>query len=875
MKIKFRLLVFIACALVSLITFKSSFANDKIDTVTVEMEKGDNLFKIFLKMKINQSESKIFIKSLDRRLDLRRIPIGQKINFYFKDNTKKLLVISVPLKRNITVLAWREKNRINSARIPNSMALERIKAVFNMENFRPQPGKYIVKVKKGDNLTKILSYYGANLNEVHNIIIAFSSVKNLKKLRPDDEITMYYSSGEDGVYLNKLELIMSGEKILVKKDAFKIFRVISEQMDTKEEEEIKLVNELNLSSGDIILGQLIDAGWTKKEAREAVNAFATVYDPKKIIKIESKLIFPKDLRIRAFAFVVSKNSSILVTSIGSGKFLARRELLQEAKALLSNLKYGEILEDTIDENLILQDPIVTKSSIEKKVDKDINKIEVSDQIEDVDDFYLPANLVEGKIIKGDSLLSRLFALGEKRSTIKKAIKSLSNVTDPNFVRSGSDFIVALGKDKQPMRGFYVGFSKNKGYLVSLSGDNNFISSKITKTKAITLLSKMKREIDILDKKEEIKWVKKSFLDGNDYKILSFNLKNGETLSHIFSKVGISEKNSINFVQELKTIYNPKNLHIGQKVKLVLENEDSTTLLGLIISLDKIRSIEIFNIENTYQVNRHEQKTFTKYHKNFGEINTSLYKAAKEVGMPISVLMQLVKVFSWDVDFQREVQTGDAFEVLYQRKYILQDEAVDSGTVVRAALILGGERLTLYRFEDKYNGLSDYFDSEGHSVKKALMRTPLDGARLTSGFGKRKHPILGYTKMHRGVDFGAQRNTPVYAAGDGIIEYLGRNGGYGNYILIRHNSDYKTAYAHLSRFAKFLKKRKRVKQGDIIGYVGSTGRSTGPHLHYEIIFRGKQVNPVTVRLPQGIRLQGKLYQRFSKKREALDKVWNGL
>ena len=166
MKIKFRLLVFIACALVSLITFKSSFANDKIDTVTVEMEKGDNLFQIFLKMKINQSESKIFIKSLDRRLDLRRIPIGQKINFYFKDNTKKLLVISVPLKRNITVLAWREKNRINSARIPNSMALERIKAVFNMENFRPQPGKYIVKVKKGDNLTKILSYYVANLNEV-------------------------------------------------------------------------------------------------------------------------------------------------------------------------------------------------------------------------------------------------------------------------------------------------------------------------------------------------------------------------------------------------------------------------------------------------------------------------------------------------------------------------------------------------------------------------------------------------------------------------------------------------------------------------------------------------------------------------------------
>ena len=228
MKIKFRLLVLIACTLASLITFESSFANDKIDTVTVEMEKGDNLFKIFLKMKINQSESKIFIKSLDRRLDLRRIPIGQKINFYFKDNTKKLLVISVPLKRNITVLAWREKNRINSARIPNSMALERIKAVFNMENFRPKPGKYTVKVKKGDNLTKILSNYGADLEEIQNIIAAISVVKNLKKLKPKDKIIMFYESSEDGVYINQMELIMSGEKILVKKDGFGIFRIDSQ-----------------------------------------------------------------------------------------------------------------------------------------------------------------------------------------------------------------------------------------------------------------------------------------------------------------------------------------------------------------------------------------------------------------------------------------------------------------------------------------------------------------------------------------------------------------------------------------------------------------------------------------------------------------------
>ena len=867
-----RLIFFAFYIIFSLLAIGIASANENFEQISVKVEGGDNLFRIFARMNIEESDAKKFIKSLKRRIDLRRIAIGQTIDFYFNLETKKLSVVSFPLKRNITVLAWKEKNRINSARISDAIALERIKAVFNMENFRPKPGQYEVQVKKGDNLTKILSNYGADLEEIQSIIVAISVVKNLKKLKPKDKIIMFYESSEDGVYINQMELIMSGEKILVKKDGFGIFR-IDLQISVQDEKKIS-INEYDVSRGDTILGQLKDAGWTKKEAREAVNAFATVYDPNKI-KIGSKIIFPKDIRIRAFAFVIDKNLSILITSIGKGKFLAKKEPLKAARALLASLKYAEVIE------IKEKDEIDDKQDREENLNLDtrqrqITEIPITEDIQEVDDFYVPAELVEGEILRGDSLMSRLYKLGENKKSIKNSIAALSKITNPNLIKAGSDFIVALGQSGESMRGFYIGFSRKNGFLVKIKDEEDYEASKISKKNAIKILLKIKKANLITQEVEEEKWISESFIDGKDYEILSFEFKSGDTLSYLLSKAKVNDRDSFLLVNTLKKVYNPKNFYIGQKVKIVLSKDASQSLLGVIIELDKTRSIEVFYSVDSYKINRHEKKTFSKFHKKYGEVDSSLYLAAKNVGMPIAVLMDLVKVFSFDVDFQREIRSGDAFEVIYERRYVRDDNnAVDNGKILRAALILGGEKIIFYRFDDNYNGISDYFDAEGRSVRKALMRTPLDGARLTSKFGKRKHPILGYTKMHRGVDFGAPRNTPVYAAGDGVIEFMGRNGGYGKYILIRHNSDYKTAYAHLSKFAKFLQTRKRVKQGEVIGYVGSTGRSTGPHLHYEILFRGKQVNPFTVRLPQGIKLSGKLYQKFSERRDYLDRLWNDL
>ena len=229
---------------------------------------------------------------------------------------------------------------------------------------------------------------------------------------------------------------------------------------------------------------------------------------------------------------------------------------------------------------------------------------------------------------------------------------------------------------------------------------------------------------------------------------------------------------------------------------------------------------------------------------------------------------MIRAFSFDVDFQRELQPGDRFALLYETLHEHDGQLAKPGDLLYAELVLSGKPIGIYRFTPE-SGITDYFTADGRSVRKSLLRTPIDGARISSGYGMRRHPILGYSKMHRGVDFAAPTGTPIYAAGHGTVEKAARFGGYGKYVRIRHNGSYKTAYAHLSRYGRGIKAGARVKQGQVIGYVGSTGRSTGPHLHYEVISNGKQVNPRSIKLPAGERLKGADLKAFQEARERID------
>ena len=352
--------------------------------------------------------------------------------------------------------------------------------------------------------------------------------------------------------------------------------------------------------------------------------------------------------------------------------------------------------------------------------------------------------------------------------------------------------------------------------------------------------------------------------------ITVSVKKGDTLMAILSGAGATKEQAAQLISHIRKVYELRNLPIGQIIHITMSDKQLIKVsfspsydFEIVASLQENKS---FKAEKKKIKLAIEDRIFR------GVITQSLYQTALDLKLPRNMLIELIRIFSFDVDFQREIQRGDRFSLLFNVYRDEQNKVVHNGTVKWASMNLSGKKLEYAAYENK-SGFKDYYDRNGKSVKKTLMRTPIDGARLSSRYGKRRHPILGYSKMHKGVDFAAPKGVPIMAAGDGIIEYIGRNGAYGKYIRIRHNSVYKTAYAHLSRFRKGLRKRHRVKQGSTIGYVGSTGRSTGPHLHYEVIKHGRQTNPMSVRLPSGDKLKGDELIKLKQTWVALDKRLN--
>ncbi len=334
---------------------------------------------------------------------------------------------------------------------------------------------------------------------------------------------------------------------------------------------------------------------------------------------------------------------------------------------------------------------------------------------------------------------------------------------------------------------------------------------------------------------------------------------GDTLLNMLVANGAGYEQAYLAVEALKKVYDPRNLRVGQEIKLGLapqkESEEKRAIDDLIIQLNTVDSIELSRNEAGEMMAAKISLPLTS-EPSFagGTITSSLFQTGIEHGIPQGILAELVKAYSYDVDFQRQIQTGDQVEVLFDKSMTEDGTVVGYGDIHYAMLKLSGESLKIYHYKDK-DGIEGYYNEQGESVVKALLKTPVNGARMSSGYGMRKHPILGYNKMHKGVDFAAPTGTPIYAAGDGVVTYRGRKGGYGNYVRLKHNDTYSTAYAHISRFAKGLRSGQRVKQGQVIAYVGSTGRSTGPHLHYEILKHGTQVNPTKVKFKTGKTLKG--------------------
>jgi murein DD-endopeptidase MepM/ murein hydrolase activator NlpD len=356
--------------------------------------------------------------------------------------------------------------------------------------------------------------------------------------------------------------------------------------------------------------------------------------------------------------------------------------------------------------------------------------------------------------------------------------------------------------------------------------------------------------------------------------VNVSIASGDTLIDILVRHGMDRVAAHRLCKEINKTYNLRNLDLGQKVTLVLDEDtahNATTLgeeatsseIKAIPALLKELTIEISKLEtlqvaakggDLYDIKRVKKKLLTDRARAKTIIHSSLYGAAEQQGVPREAISQLIKNFSYEVDFQRDIKSGDALDMMYETKKTVDGDVVEGGDVVYAMLKTNGEVHKQYRFTDEH-GLPAYYNEKGESIVKRLLRTPIDGARLSSGFGFRRHPILGYSKMHAGVDFAAARGTPIFASGDGVVTFAGYNGSYGKFVRIKHNDTFSTAYAHAHRIAPAVRKGTSVRQGQVIAYVGSTGRSTGPHLHYEILKNGRQVNPLLVKMTGNDKLQG--------------------
>ncbi len=389
-----------------------------------------------------------------------------------------------------------------------------------------------------------------------------------------------------------------------------------------------------------------------------------------------------------------------------------------------------------------------------------------------------------------------------------------------------------------------------------------------------------------DKAKKLKYINIKFdeknlkFDLSQDQIFNYKVKAGDTILKILIDLGANENEIFSLLSEMKKIYDPRSIVKGDELRIVydlslnLDQEQSSniqksiSLKSLSIELSSDEKIRVKKTSNgSYKAQKIKIDLIKSIERYYGTINNGLYIDGVNLGISSNVMMNMINLYGYDIDFQRDIRAGDKFEIIVETFYDNDGKKIRDGNIIFASIFVRNSEINM--FAHRYRDRIEYFNAKGNSIKKSLLKTPINGARVSSNFGMRRHPILGYSRMHKGIDFAARSGTPILAAGSGIITFRGRNGGYGNYIRIKHNSEYSTSYAHASRFNPRFKNGSRVKQGDVIAYVGTTGRSTGPHLHFEVIKNGLHINPSKVKASSGIMLKGKDYKEFVENRDKIE------
>ena len=393
------------------------------------------------------------------------------------------------------------------------------------------------------------------------------------------------------------------------------------------------------------------------------------------------------------------------------------------------------------------------------------------------------------------------------------------------------------------------------YFLSISFGENLAREKKVSKKIIT-----DEEPIHIEKKLEI-----------DFTLVQkYYLQEGETFTGALKQADLQDDEINDVVNIISKKIDLRKLKVGTLIETYTKSiNDKKIINEIIIYPDIEKKIYVKKVNNKFVAGEDKKKLFSKLKLYEVEIHNSIYESLKKIDTPDEIIMEFVQLYSFDIDFQRDIRKGNKIKIFFEIYTDSQNNYIKSGNINFSEIILNDESYELYRFQSEGDEFVEYFNSDGKSATKALMKTPINGARLSSGFGMRKHPILGYNKKHQGVDFAAPTGTPIMAAGTGHVEFVGNNGGAGKYIRIKHLNGYKTSYSHLSKYASGIQKNVKVRQGQVIGYVGNTGLSTGPHLHYEVIFNGKRINPMKMKLPSGKQLKDKNLEIFLAEKERIN------
>ncbi len=765
-------------------------------------------------------------------------------------------------------------------------------------------------VRRGDTLMRLAVRAGASRSDADAAISAIGQLVDPRSLQIGQKLQFVFSDGETGPLLKVLGIALQDNRhamALRKADNSWVARYDSAPFVPEEvapdiphadlsealgrpDSGVPGVVTLNVTSGDTLTGLLVNGGTTINEAIESARAIGNHYDPRRL-RIGQRLhlaFIPgpagTSLEVLGIAVLDADEEGLILArrNPDTGGFTGQRAFSVETvlNAIRELIPFGTQAPET---------PVI-------EVTADVTS----------------ANIV---VEPGDTLMSVLLDAGAGREEADRAIRALTRHFNPRRLQPGQEVRVILDSGGVEARLVTVSLTLGDDRYAQASLSGNGYVSEITATpyrpvfapgigeagttsdpvdasvetgvldppkrlgRGVLVNRRTDREAtaedpvvdgtgdaDTADTADtltpEAPEAKTSALSRTD-----FEVEVGETLMTELLAIEADTHQAHAATVALGEVFNLRRIRAGQHVEVQFDDDG---LFELAMTPVPGEQVIVRRGENgAYTAERMELPLELQYVAVSGRIVSSLYQAAVDQGVPPDVLHRMILSYSFDIDFQREIQRGDSFSILYERHVDEAGEVVRYGLPLYMSLNVSGATLPVYRFTPQ-SGFADYFNDVGESVRKALLRTPVDGARITSGFGQRT--LFGYTRMHKGVDFGVPTGTPILAAGNGVIEALGYNGGYGNYIRIRHNSTYKTAYAHMSRYAQGLAVGSRVRQGQTIGFVGSTGRSTGPHLHYEVLVNNEQINPLDVRLPAGEVLTGDELERFYGQRDQLDELF---